>query len=272
MLKTTNSKLICQYIKEYQDYYQYLDEQFFEETYTKFLNTPNIVVGINRDVYFGIYLRNQVDFELCKLARNGNIDLEIQLIDRYTPILNMILSKLQWELQDKEGIIILAIETYDGEKMFSQHILRVLRNPDMFQAKTDEFSNIEEHTNNQISPINENVDEPIESFLENSTLVSCELTDIETLFINLKVIYFIKDEKLKKYAELKYGYHNNVFFSNSDIAQILDSEMNEIIKMNKECLNILLNVINKSIDMAILLTDQFNSGKQYLKIDSLQKS
>lgn len=226
---------ISKYLKEYKIFSKYLPPEFIEEEYIKFCDNYNIENGINPEIYFGLYIQNIINYELCMKCSNS-IELEIELIDKYMPILEFLIRKLKITKQlDKEGILIKAIDAYDGTKLFSLHILDVLRktiNPELEKRGDISF------------------DEEINDYIDNNKLSLGNLTYLDNLFIKLNVFEKIVDENLRKYAYLKFGYFNH-YFIDSDIMKILNIENEKIKSMYERCLILLKEVINDQIEMLL---------------------
>ena len=67
----------------------------------------------------------KVQQKLSKEIRNGDIDLEIKLIDKYKKLTDSIITKLKIapDKVDSEAILIKSLEEYNTDKIFSLYIL-----------------------------------------------------------------------------------------------------------------------------------------------------
>lgn len=238
-LNQTEDKKLKKYIEEYEKYLKYLPQNFIQEVYRDFIKIYSYECGINPDVYFDLYLQNQVNKELCEQIKQGNIDLEIELIDKYMHILDYIIRKSEYcDTIDREEVIITAIETYDGKKMFSSHIFNVFKNSQKNRTHIEKPKSFKE---------------TIDEYVSKNKINSVITTYLDMLFIKFNVIEYIDDDILKKYAYLKYGYYNNIYFSNDDIVKILNIDKSSIYLMYKKCLDLLKQLLNENIDLIVKL-------------------
>lgn len=246
-------------LKEYENFSKYLPEDIFECTYEKFCEFYNYECGINPEVCFGLYLQNQVNKELCSQVNKGNIDLEIELIDKYMPTLEYIIRKKNARNDiDKEGIIIASIKTYDGAKLFSLHMLDIL--------KKCNFSIMSLEGPKEFNVI-------VEEYISENKVVISNPNYYDELFIKFKVFDYINNEDLKRYAYLRYGHHNGIYFSNEDVMKILNIDAATIGLMYKKCLNLLKQVIDEKIDLIIeLFANNSELGKQFTRLPYITKT
>lgn len=124
-----NTRSFYNKIKEYRQFYKFLPRNFIHKSYNEFCKIYNPKCGLSPDIYYELFIQNKINKVLCNHVRNGNLDLEIILIDKYKPIVDYIFNKLKIgdNKINKEDVIIKSIETYDGAKLFSLHILDVLK-------------------------------------------------------------------------------------------------------------------------------------------------
>lgn len=73
--------------------------------------------GINPTLIYSLILDDMIMKKLCKLCIEGNIDLEIEIIEDNKVIAEFILRKLHVEM-NAEDLIMETIENYDGTKSF----------------------------------------------------------------------------------------------------------------------------------------------------------
>ena len=109
--------------KKYSDYDGYLREDFYRRLQSELLKFQEDGSNINLEVYLMMKSNNLVFKELGSLCNDGNLDLEIELIDKLSPIVKSIFRRMGLSLEKwmelGEDVIIKALETYNGEKTFS---------------------------------------------------------------------------------------------------------------------------------------------------------
>ena len=236
-----DKKIFEMYLREYKDFIKYLHPKFINDAFLKFCNFYDRKCGINPEIYFGLFLQTEVNKELCEKIRLENIDLEIAFIEKYIPILDYILNKMKKRIKiedsiDKEGLIMSSIETYNGSKIFSIHMLDVLK------GKYHRLPIQQEK--------NKNLNEIVVEYIKNNNVISIDLDYLDNLFVKLNIINDIEDQQLKDFCYLKYG-HYSIYFSNYDIKKILKLTDEELIELNKTCLNLLKQIMNSKIDSTI---------------------
>lgn len=83
--------LIKYFLKEYDCYRNYLSKDFFECELEKLEKEYSVDCGICPEVLFKILIKNSVLQNLAEHIKEEDINLEIQLIDEYTPLTNLII-------------------------------------------------------------------------------------------------------------------------------------------------------------------------------------
>ncbi len=117
-------ELIVNCLAKYKDYGKYLTEDFFKGKLEEFIEIYNAECGISPEVYFQIFVNRKALVKLSKYIRNNDIDLEIELISKYTNLVRYILTKINIELPiDTEKVLMKSLETYNGNKPFPLYIL-----------------------------------------------------------------------------------------------------------------------------------------------------
>lgn len=112
----------------YKDYLTYIKSSYFEILKEELKNIPLNSLDINPNIYLITVAENLVIRELCKKCGEGNIDLEIAMVEKYRNLTNFIIRKK--EIEDKaeaDDVIISAISSYDGKCSFSLHISEILK-------------------------------------------------------------------------------------------------------------------------------------------------
>lgn len=256
------TKLIRKCLKEYENYNQYLTKDFFYEEYDNFKNSYSYECGISPEIIFKMFIKNKVLKKLSEYIRNGDIDLEIELIDKYTPLTNSILSKMNITGLDLkiniEDILIKSLETYDGNKSFSLYIVENIRK--ITKDNLEKINDLEtkNEKNKKLS-----FEQLIEEYVSQSQISSFTPNDIDYLVKKFNIIDYVDNDKLKKYVFLRFGYYNNIYFNNIEIEKIMSISKEDGLVMYKEILNILKSILNEKINLVI--SNDFYKDKQYLK-------
>lgn len=118
-------KLVFLNLIKYKEYADYLSSDFFNTLLIEFASYYNSESGISKDVLLKIFIKMKVQQKLSKEIRNGDIELEIKLIDKYKKLTDSIITKLNIapDKIDSEAILIKALEEYNTDKIFSLYIL-----------------------------------------------------------------------------------------------------------------------------------------------------
>lgn len=118
-------KLVFLNLIKYSEYADYLSSDFFNTLLIEFASYYNSESGISKDVLLKIFIKMKVQQKLSKEIRNGDIELEIKLIDKYKKLTDSIITKLNIapDKIDSEAILIKALEEYNTDKIFSLYIL-----------------------------------------------------------------------------------------------------------------------------------------------------
>lgn len=118
-------KLVSLNLIKYKEYADYLSSDFFNTLLIEFASYYNLESGISKDVLLKIFIKMKVQQKLSKEIRNGDIELEIKLIDKYKKLTDSIITKLNIapDKIDSEAILIKALEEYNTDKIFSLYIL-----------------------------------------------------------------------------------------------------------------------------------------------------
>lgn len=236
-----DKKIFDMYSKEYSLFKDYLHPNYVNDAFRGFCDYYDYKCGVNPEICFGLYLQTEVNKELCQKIKQENIDLEILFIEKYTPILEYILNKMKKRIKiedniDKEGIIMSSIQTYTGSRLFSIHMLDVLRKKHsgipLEQEKSDDLNVI------------------VSEYIKNNNVTSIDLDYLDNLLIRLNIIDDIENQQLKDFCHLKYGYYN-IYFSNYDIKKILKLSDEDIIELSRMCLNLLKEAMNSKIESTI---------------------
>lgn len=262
MNKKIINKVIYFLKEKYKKYAQYLPDNLYDEIILEVVTKYDKDMGVNPELYLLIETEIRILKILCLLAYEGNIDLEIDLMDQYLNRLNLILNKmnLNFSEKEKEDILISSIESYKGEKLFSLHMVKVVKSKikNTLLKQNVVESNLETSENYIV----QSFEDRIANLLSNKELVE-NVIYIEEIFsrFNLLELINVNDEVFYKFVYLKYGYYNNIYFSINDIAIILNIKVSDAKKYYINSLNLLKQVINKKVDEIF----KYKQKEKYLK-------
>ena len=95
------------------------------------INEMPVEDGINQDFFVSYTVEKMFLTKVRDEVNEGNIDLEIMMIDKYMSTAKFLLKQLKYTGEDLDNIaeqaIINSIEKYDGEKTFKSTILVNIR-------------------------------------------------------------------------------------------------------------------------------------------------
>ncbi len=195
---------------KYKNFISYLDEDFYIIAKDKFQNLQVDDIDVDISLSLSFLLDNFVMKYLCNKAKNGAVDLEIKLIDKYSSITNLIKRKRNIDL-NSEDILIYAIENYDGSSSFSSFI------------------------NESIS----NILEP-KDYIYYSSLVKKDLSRkvLSILEVINKLGISSSDELLNNFINLRFGFIDNYYYSLKEICDILKISYEQVLELYKKSLEI----------------------------------
>ena len=123
-------KIIAKCKNEFEHYKNYLTTEFFSNELEIFEELYDPATGLAPEISFKIFIKNKALKRLGDLVNSGDIDLEIELIEEYTPLINKLLNRLgiDDESFNVETILERALMTYDSSKFFSVHIVKTIKN------------------------------------------------------------------------------------------------------------------------------------------------
>lgn len=133
-------ELVSLNLIKYNEYASYLSSDFFNTLLTDFTNYYNLESGVSKDVLLKIFIKMKVQQKLSEEIRNGDIDLEIKLIDKYQTLTDNIIAKLKItpNMIDSEAVLIKALEEYNTGRIFSLYILDKIKE-ELNKDKIEEF-------------------------------------------------------------------------------------------------------------------------------------
>lgn len=262
MNKKIINKVIYFLKAKYIKYAKYLPDNLYDEIISEIIYKYDKDMGVSPELYLLIETETRILKTLCLLAYEGNIDIEIDLMNQYYNKLNLILNKmnLNFSEKEKEDILISSIESYKGEKLFSLHMVKVVKTKIKNTLLNQDIAEINLETSKTY--IVKSFEERIANLLSNKELVE-NVTYIEEIFSRFNLLELIdaNDEKFYTFVYLKYGYYNNIYFSINDIAIILNMKVSDAKKYYIKSLNLLKQVINKKVDEIF----KFKEKEKYLK-------
>ena len=182
---------------------------------------------------------------LAEFVHDGDIELEIVLIEEYLSKARFILDKKKIDRKLDETVVMKAIETYQGNKMFSLHILdcakEMIKSEQQEEPKMNQSKDLEKK---QIS-----FTETVEQYVQNNNIEKCAPTYLENSFKILSTFMHLndKDSLFNQFIYLKYGYYHDIYFSQQDIATILNISNEEVSKYYKESLILQKDTLNQVI-------------------------
>ena len=252
--------LIKYFLKEYDCYRNYLSKDFFEGELEKFEKEYSVDCGVCPEVLFKILIKNSVLKNLAEHVKEEDINLEIQLIDEYTPLTNLIISKMKLENFgiNNEEVLIKAIESYDGTKLFSLHIVETIRK---------EF--LESNNRPPVENKRKKLDQSISNYLALKKDTENKPTYIDSLVKEFGIINYTEDDDWKKYIYLRFGYFENKHLKTKAISDIIGISQKRCIDLYKNTLLRLKEVLNTKIND--IPTFNYEDNKKLIKIKKIDQ-
>lgn len=270
-------ELIEQLKMKNQQYSSYLTDEFYMHVYNQLTKIDDLSPSTCSEK-----MDNLVNKELTRLIREGNIDLEIQLIEENRSKVAFFMKKMGITGPDfhhvVEDYIMKAIESYQGEQLFSLYVIQCIKE-NLHRKNTSNQTEIKKEV------IEEKKHENISSLKNEETniVINQEKQDSKNLqsFSSL-VNQYIKDEKIKKdkptilenmfqtlvnlssfdqekeflqFIYLKYGYHDGFFFSLEDIGKMLNLNEQDLSSYYIESLTLLKKAINQAMSFVLEFED-----------------
>ena len=234
--------------EKFKEYQQYLSFQFYDDLENNLSKIDTSNSGLSPMIYLKQLAGNLILKRLSELVRNGDIDLEIYLIEKYSSLLRTTMLKMKHSIteyqQYGETILMNAIETYNGEISFGVYLVQCIRG---FKVKEDTSTET-------IAVAKElSLDERISAFLKENPIFSREPDDIDGLFHKLNGIEKIATQDIRKneFLYVKYGYYKDIYFTLEEASTILGIDKKVLQEYYKESLLQFKEIINQYIDQAI---------------------
>lgn len=262
-------------IKEkYARYSDFMKKEDLKNIISKYHKSMSQNGNSNNIVYSMMEVENLVRFYLCNKAKE-DVDLEILLLDEFTSVFNITARKLGFFEKDikekREDILIEAIETYNGQISFYLHLTKLLKqkvkslNEKQLKPKKQIISleKNKEDILNKVPPEKKDLNSIIDEYIKNNDINNTP-NYLEYVFNALDILNQIKieDDTFQNFILLKYAFYKEIYFSNNDIAKILNKDIREINKYYMNSLKLLKEFINFYMDQTV----EFQ--RQYLLINS----
>lgn len=200
--------------------------------------------GVSWNITANFTVEKKFFLALRKLILEGDIDLEIAVIDQFMPIGRMLIRKLGYKEDDidnkVETAITQAIENYPGNDGFKSTILKELK--DIVRGKKEEVP-IEEVASTNGQSIESLASKKLEvkegdnmgvtvsqlplgeeqSFIIPNDGIVRPPTSLDQLLANIDILKVapLGDDVYIKFLALKYGHYDGQFFSLEEISEIL---------------------------------------------------
>ncbi len=207
--------------------------------------------GVSWNITANFTVEKKFFLAIKELILEGDIDLEIAIIDQFMSIGRMLIKKLGYRESDidhkVETAITNAIENYSGEEAFKSSLLKELK--DIVKGKKEESNPVPQEepilpsvevaspTQQPIIESQEKLEVKEEAPTVFATPVSKEentiilpndgkdrpATTLEQLLRSIDILKMspLEDGTYIKFLSLKYGYHEGQFFSLGEISEIL---------------------------------------------------
>lgn len=246
---------------QFKGYQQYLPLQFYDDLENKLSKIDVSNSGLSPMIYLKQVANNLILKKLSELVRNGDIDLEIYLIDQYSSLLRTTMLKMGHSMieyqQYGETILMNAIETYNGEISFGVYLVQCIRG---FKVKDDTPSET-------IAMAKElSLDDRISAFLKENPISSRKPDYIDGLFHQLNGIEKIATQDIERneFLYVKYGYYKEIYFTLEEASVILRQDKKVLQEYYKESLLQLKEIISKYIDEISVNSLQSDSKQYYI--------
>lgn len=235
--------------KEFSKYQEYLSEEFYQNVVDELIN--NLEDGKTMSITIANFTRK----ELSRIVNEGNVDLEIKLVNDYRSKTQFLMRKLNIPntiiKKIEEDVLIDAIENYDASSTFHVYILRCIKNQveALKHKEKKEIQNKEDKQKRQSLSFGEKLNE----YVNKNGIKKREPLYLENAFRIVKPFMDeIEEPQFNKFIYLRYGYHDDIYFSLDDISNILNIDQEKA-----------ANYYNMSLSLLKKGTDTFIN--QYIK-------
>ena len=157
---------------------------------------------------------------------------------------------------NNEEVLIKAIESYDGTKLFSLHIVETIRK---------EF--LESNNRPPVENKRKKLDQSISNYLALKKDTENKPTYIYSLVKEFGIINYTEDDDWKKYIYLRFGYFENKHLKTKAISDIIGISQKRCIDLYKNTLLKLKEVLNTKIND--IPTFNYEDNKKLIKIKKI---
>lgn len=238
--------------KEFSKYQEYLSEEFYQNVVDELIN--NLEDGKT----MSITIANLTRKELSRIVNEGNVDLEIKLVNDYRSKTQFLMRKLNIPntiiKKIEEDVLIDAIENYDASSTFHVYILRCIKNQveALKHKEKKEIQNKEDKEDKQKRQ-SLSFGEKLNEYINKNGIKKRDPLYLEKAFKIVKTFMDeIEEPQFNKFIYLRYGYHDDIYFSLDDISNILNIDQEKV-----------ANYYNMSLSLLKKGTDAFIN--QYIK-------
>ena len=203
-----------------------------------------------------ITIANLTRKELSRIVNEGNVDLEIKLVNDYRSKTRFLMRKLNIPntviKKIEEDVLIDAIENYDASSTFHVYILRCIKNQveALKHKEKKEIQNKEDKQNNQNKQKKQSLSfgEKLNEYINKNGIKKREPLYLENAFRIVKPFMDeIEEPQFNKFIYLRYGYHDDIYFSLDDISNILNIDQEKVANYY----NMSLSLLKKGTDVFI---------------------
>lgn len=258
------NRLIKQAKNKYQRYGQYLSDEFYQRLSNHLIQLESLSSSAYQEE-----IDHFVYHELCHLVIDGNIDLEIEIIEENLSKIVFLMKKMGINGPNinkmAETYIMNAIQSYKGDLLFSLYIIQCIKKDMSSHIKkspvkvkneidkpTIDHSQEKEQKviplTNQMMNKNQSMDDLISKYVASTNVEIIQPTFLEELFQS--VVVFSDKEQLDsnflKFAYLKYGYYQGIYFGFDDISNILKLDHNDLFSYYIQSLTLLKESVQQT--------------------------
>lgn len=269
MRKIENKENIVDYIEQeikllkvqFSKYQEYLTDEFYQKIVEDLAN------DLDGGKIISITLANLAMKELSRIVNDGNINLELELVNDYRSKTQFLMRKLNIPTsvikKIEEDVLMEAIETYDASCTFYVHILKCTKNKIESLKKNEKIKNEKSSKKDGLEkptkvPGKEKLsfNDKLNVYITKKDIEKRKPSYLENAFRIIRpFIGDIKEPQLNKFIYLRYGYHDDIYFSLDDISNILNIDQEKAVSYY----NMSLSLLKSGVDTAI---------NQYLKQES----
>lgn len=269
MRKTENKENIVDYIEQeikllkvqFSKYQEYLTDEFYQKIVEDLAN------DLDGEKIISITLANLAMKELSRIVNDEDINLELELVNDYRSKTQFLMRKLNIPTsvikKIEEDVLMEAIETYDASCTFYVHILKCTKNKIESLKKNEKIKNEKSSKKDGLEkptkvPGKEKLsfNDKLNVYITKKNIEKRKPSYLENAFRIIRpFIGDIKEPQLNKFIYLRYGYHDDIYFSLDDISNILNIDQEKAVSYY----NMSLSLLKSGVDTAI---------NQYLKQES----